>query len=324
MQEFLSATHDAAKLVDMLSRLVGRELERTYSDLDILSDMGLPMAMEDCCAQTGRQFVIVIDEWGCDFDECRAWYDGYRLEGTGGVRYEEYSPKSVVEAVTSGIFESYWTETETYEALKRYIDMDMDGLRSRVIELVGGAHVPIETRSCWCDRELRGVPAGAPLSFPRSPHMACAPFLPPQSHLTRCSPLVSPPPLPCMTRVPFVGQTGLDRMRMGGLGGASEGEARAQIAVRFKRLFGRGLRACCGRAARGRRRCVGRCLRAHARAFGRAGLADCVGSAQAEPGRAGLAPGTRCPQAPAAWRSALSRFGTDIGGAARKLPGDGR
>lgn len=48
MQEFLSATHDAAKLVDMLSRLVGRELERTYSDLDILSDMGLPMAMVDC------------------------------------------------------------------------------------------------------------------------------------------------------------------------------------------------------------------------------------------------------------------------------------
>lgn len=106
-QEFLSATHDAAKLVDMLSRLVGRELERTYSDLDILSDMGLPMAMVDCCAQTGRQFVIVIDEWGCDFDECRAWYGGYRLEGTGGARYEEYSPKSVVEAVTSDIFESY-------------------------------------------------------------------------------------------------------------------------------------------------------------------------------------------------------------------------
>ncbi len=230
MQEFLSATHDAEKLVDMLSRLGGRELERTYSDLDILSDMGLPMAMVDCCAQTGRQFVIVIDEWdcpmrekqdrpdeqrlyldflrawlkdkpyvalcymtgilpikkygthsalnmlsefsmtsprqmtpdvgftegevrslcaewGCDFDECRAWYDGYRLEGTGGARYEEYSPKSVVEAATSDIFESYWTETEAYEALKRYIDMDMDGLRSRVIELVGGAHVPIETRS---------------------------------------------------------------------------------------------------------------------------------------------------------------------------------
>ena len=45
--------------------------------------------------------------------------------------------------MTSDIFESYWTETEAYEALKRYIDMDMDGLRSRVIELVGGAHVPI-------------------------------------------------------------------------------------------------------------------------------------------------------------------------------------
>lgn len=170
MQEFLSVTHDAAKLVDMLSRLVGRELERTYSDLDILSDMGLPMAMVDCCAQTGRQFVIVIDkwgcpmrekegrpdeqrlyldflrawlkdkpyvalcymtgilpikkygthsalnmfsefsmtsprqmapfvgftegevrglcaEWGCDFDECRAWYDGYRLGRRGALRH---------------------------------------------------------------------------------------------------------------------------------------------------------------------------------------------------------------------------------------------
>lgn len=36
-----------------------------------------------------------------------------------------------------GNFRSYWNETETFEALKRYIDLDMDGLHERVVRLVG-------------------------------------------------------------------------------------------------------------------------------------------------------------------------------------------
>ena len=35
-------------------------------------------------------------------------------------------------------FGPYWNQTETYEALKAYIQMDMDGLKSAVVEMLGG------------------------------------------------------------------------------------------------------------------------------------------------------------------------------------------
>ena len=60
---------------------------------------------------------------------------------------EVYNPHSVVRAMEDGRFTSYWTQTETFEALRRYIDMDMDGLHSKVVKLVSGGHVEIDART---------------------------------------------------------------------------------------------------------------------------------------------------------------------------------
>ena len=43
-------------------------------------------------------------------------------------------------------FQSYWTGTETYEALKIYIDMNFDGLKEAVIEMLGGGRCKVNTR----------------------------------------------------------------------------------------------------------------------------------------------------------------------------------
>ena len=58
-----------------------------------------------------------------------------------------YNPKSVVEAMICQYFSNFWTSTETYEALKIYIDMDFDGLRKDIVEMLGGGHVKVNTRS---------------------------------------------------------------------------------------------------------------------------------------------------------------------------------
>ena len=66
------------------------------------------------------------------FEEAKTWYDGYQLIAhcqTGNTCYSMYSPKSVVEAMPRHKFGTYWNQTETYEALKIYIQMDMDGLK---------------------------------------------------------------------------------------------------------------------------------------------------------------------------------------------------
>jgi hypothetical protein len=76
-----------------------------------------------------------------DFEEVKRWYDGYSFRRIKSV----YNPNSVMKAISSGEFDSYWTRTETYNSLKIYIDMDFDGLKEAVVQMLGGAHYPIKT-----------------------------------------------------------------------------------------------------------------------------------------------------------------------------------
>lgn len=64
----------------------------------------------------------------------KAWYNGYSFETEDSV----YSPKSVVEALRWRTFDTYWNQTETYEALKVYIKMNFDGLKDAVIKMMAG------------------------------------------------------------------------------------------------------------------------------------------------------------------------------------------
>lgn len=87
-------------------------------------------------------------EYGMSFGEAQGWYDGYRLAAHtagGEICYSMYSPKSVVEAMLRHKFGTYWNQTETYEALKVYIQMDMDGLKGAVVRMLAGEQVPINT-----------------------------------------------------------------------------------------------------------------------------------------------------------------------------------
>jgi hypothetical protein len=47
--------------------------------------------------------------------------------------------------MTESEFHSYWTSTETYEALKIYIDMNFDGLKDSIIAMLGGIPCKIDT-----------------------------------------------------------------------------------------------------------------------------------------------------------------------------------
>jgi hypothetical protein len=58
-----------------------------------------------------------------------------------------YSPNSVIQAVYNKKFRSYWTETDTYEILKHYIEMNFNGLKDAIIRMLGGERQRIKTRS---------------------------------------------------------------------------------------------------------------------------------------------------------------------------------
>ncbi len=82
------------------------------------------------------------------FEETKAWYDGYRLvthTKDGDLCRYMYNPKSVVEAMLRHKFGTYWNRTETYEALKIYIQMDMDGLKDAVVRMLAREEIQINT-----------------------------------------------------------------------------------------------------------------------------------------------------------------------------------
>ena len=84
-----------------------------------------------------------------DFTETSSWYDGYIFTKFRHI----YNPKSVVEAMSCHKFSSYWTSTEVYDALKIYMDMDFDGLRSDIVHMLGGGGIKVNTRSFQNDMQ---------------------------------------------------------------------------------------------------------------------------------------------------------------------------
>ena len=76
----------------------------------------------------------LYENYGMDFQQAKQWYDGY-VVGNGT---HIYNPKSVVDSIRRKRIGNYWTNTETYESLKKYISMNFDGLKDAVIQMLAG------------------------------------------------------------------------------------------------------------------------------------------------------------------------------------------
>lgn len=82
----------------------------------------------------------LCDKYQKDFAEVKRWYDGYMLENQ-----QVYNPKAVVSVMLRGNFQSYWSQTGTYEVVVPLINMDFDGLKQAIIEMVSGSTVEVDT-----------------------------------------------------------------------------------------------------------------------------------------------------------------------------------
>ncbi|MBQ3664619.1 MAG: AAA family ATPase [Lachnospiraceae bacterium] len=99
-----------------------------------------PEPLEEYVGFTEEEVISLCEESTLDFSEIKSWYDGYIL----GNDMHVYSPKSVLDAMRKNRLGSYWTQTETYESLKIYIDMDEDGLKESIVQMLGGASCKID------------------------------------------------------------------------------------------------------------------------------------------------------------------------------------
>ena len=85
----------------------------------------------------------LCQEYQMDVTEVKTWYDGYSFENGISI----YSPRSVVSCMRFGKIGNYWNQTETFEALKFYIDMNFEGLKDDVLSMIAGKLVPVNIGS---------------------------------------------------------------------------------------------------------------------------------------------------------------------------------
>lgn len=113
----------------------------THSAINMFKEISVlnPTPLESFTGFTEEDVKKLCKKFDVNYEKMKDRYDGYNV----GKGIYVYNPLSVIYSITDHKFENYWTQTETYEALKIYIDMNYDGLKDAIIQLLAGEDVPI-------------------------------------------------------------------------------------------------------------------------------------------------------------------------------------
>lgn len=124
--------------------------EKTQSALNNFDEFTMLQADElaPYIGFTENEVSMLCEKYERDFDKVKKWYDGYLLNG-----YQVYNPKAVVSIMTKERFRSYWSETASYDAIVPLINMNYDGLKTAIIEMLSGAEVKVNTATFQNDTE---------------------------------------------------------------------------------------------------------------------------------------------------------------------------
>ena len=87
---------------------------------------------------TSEEVKFLCKKYSCSFNECKSWYDGYKLAG-----FEIYNPEAVIQAVPKGKFKSYWSGTSTYQVVEEKLNMNFSGTKEDVIAMLGGRKIEV-------------------------------------------------------------------------------------------------------------------------------------------------------------------------------------
>lgn len=117
----------------------------THSALNMFDEYSMinPRQLAKYVGFTEKEVSELCQKYQMNLEEMKEWYDGYQFENTENI----YNPRSVVAAMTSGKYDTYWNQTETFEALRAYIDMNFEELRDDVLSMMAGERISVNTKS---------------------------------------------------------------------------------------------------------------------------------------------------------------------------------
>ena len=112
-----------------------------HSALNMFTEVSMtnPREYAEFTGFTENEVKALCKRFNMSFEKTKHWYDGYNLKGIS-----IYNPRSVVMSMTGGDYDNYWAQTETYEALKVYIQTNTYGIQDIVLMLLAGEEYQID------------------------------------------------------------------------------------------------------------------------------------------------------------------------------------
>ncbi|MBR1415399.1 MAG: AAA family ATPase [Prevotella sp.] len=83
---------------------------------------------------TKEEVLTLAEKHGMDYAELEKWYDGYQI----GDELSMFNPNSVMQAIDAGRCRSFWASTGAFDAVTAYINMNFDGLKDAIIQMLAG------------------------------------------------------------------------------------------------------------------------------------------------------------------------------------------
>lgn len=156
---------DMQNIVSNIETSVINELSEAYPDVQ--KQDNLPKMIYSIADATKQKFIFIIDEWDALFREAKndvEQQDAYIKLLRGLFKKSGITNKMIEAAYITGILpiKKYGTQSamtdfreytmlapkklaETYASLQFYIDMDEDGLKETIAQMLGGAHIKIDS-----------------------------------------------------------------------------------------------------------------------------------------------------------------------------------
>ena len=99
-----------------------------------------PMDMAHFFGFTKAEVQTLAEKNGLDYDDLEKWYDGYQI----GDELSIFNPNSVMMALKSRRCRSFWAATGAFDAVAHYIQMNFEGLKDNIINMLAGGRCPVD------------------------------------------------------------------------------------------------------------------------------------------------------------------------------------
>jgi len=123
-----------------IKKAKGQSAVSNFKEYSVLS----PGGFAKYTGFTENEVKQLCEQKGLDFDKTKKWYDGYSF----GSETSIYNPFSVMSAIDTGEFESYWKQTSAAENLMTYMEVEIQKekseLQAKILKLVAGENLEVD------------------------------------------------------------------------------------------------------------------------------------------------------------------------------------